>query len=357
MKLSQFKFKLPDENIGLEPPYHRDEARLMVLHKKTGEIEHRIFKDIIDYFGDGDAFIFNDSQVFPARLYGNKEKTGALIEVFLLRELNADMRLWDVLVDPARKIRIGNKLYFGEDNSLVAEVIDNTTSRGRTLRFLYDGDRDKTIRESREEFKQSLFALGRTPVPEWVKEETDESDAENFQTIYASKEGAVSAPAAGLHFSRELLNRMILNDVEKSFITVHMGIGHFRSVDVEDLSKHRVDSEHMIISQQASDEINGTKRAGGKICAVGVTVLRALETYVTTNNEIRPNDTWTNKFIFPPYEFSIADAFVSNFHLPGSTMLMMEAAFGGFDKVMHAYEVALEQDYRFGPYGDALLIV
>ena len=269
--------------------------------------------------------------------------------VFLLRELNKEQRLWDVIVEPARKIRIGNKLYFGEDESMVAEVIDNTTSRGRTLRFLFDGPY--------EEFKQSLFALGRTPVPEWVKEETDESDAENFQTIYASKEGAVSAPAAGLHFSRELLNRMILNDVEKSFITVHMGIGHFRSVDVEDLSKHRVDSEHMIISQQASDEINGTKRAGGKICAVGVTVLRALETYVTTNSEIRPNDTWTNKFIFPPYEFSIADAFVSNFHLPGSTMLMMEAAFGGFDKVMHAYEVALEQDYRFGPYGDALLIV
>ena len=349
MKLSQFNFDLPQERIAKEPTRWRDECKLMVLHKDSGEIEHRIFKDILEYFHKGDRFVFNDTKVFPAKLFGKKEKTGADLLVFLLRELNKEQRLWDVIVEPARKIRIGNKLYFGEDESMVAEVIDNTTSRGRTLRFLFDG--------SYEEFKESLFALGRTPVPEWVKEETDASDAENFQTIYASKEGAVSAPAAGLHFSRELLNRMILNDVEKSFITVHMGIGHFRSVDVEDLSKHRVDSEHMIISQQASNEINATKRAGGKICAVGVTVLRALETYVTTNREIRPNDTWTNKFIFPPYEFSIADAFVSNFHMPGSTMLMMEAAFGGFDKVMHAYDVALEQDYRFGPYGDALLIV
>ena len=349
MKLSQFNFDLPQERIAKEPTRWRDECKLMVLHKDSGQIEHKLFKDILEYFHKGDRFVFNDTKVFPAKLFGKKEKTGADIMVVLLRELNKEQRLWDVIVEPARKIRIGNKLYFGEDESMVAEVIDNTTSRGRTLRFLFDGPY--------EEFKESLFALGRTPVPEWVKEETDASDAENFQTIYASKEGAVSAPAAGLHFSRELLNRMILSDVEKTFITVHMGIGHFRSVDVEDLSKHRVDSEHMIISQQASDEINGTKRAGGKICAVGVTVLRALETYVTTNREIRPNDTWTNKFIFPPYEFSIADAFVSNFHLPGSTMLMMEAAFGGFDKVMHAYEVALEQDYRFGPYGDALLIV
>ncbi len=349
MKLSQFNFDLPKERIAKEPAHWRDECKLMVLHKDSGEIEHKIFKDILEFFGKGDRFVFNDTKVFPAKLFGKKEKTGADIMVFLLRELNKEQRLWDVIVEPARKIRIGNKLYFGEDESMVAEVIDNTTSRGRTLRFLFDGPY--------EEFKESLFALGRTPVPEWVKEETDASDAENFQTIFASKEGAVSAPAAGMHFSRELMNRMILHDVEKTFITVHMGIGHFRSVDVEDLSKHRVDSEHMIISQQASDEINGTKRAGGKICAVGVTVLRALETYVTTNHEIRPNDTWTNKFIFPPYEFSIADAFVSNFHLPCSTMLMMEAAFGGFEKVMNAYQVALENDYRFGPYGDALLII
>ncbi len=349
MKLSQFNFDLPEEKIAKEPTRWRDECKLMVLHKDTGEIEHRQFKDILEYFGKGDRFVFNDTKVFPAKLFGKKEKTGADIMVFLLRELNKEQRLWDVIVEPARKIRIGNKLYFGEDESMVAEVIDNTTSRGRTLRFLYDGPY--------EEFKESLFALGQTPVPEWVKEEVTPEDAENFQTIYASKEGAVSAPAAGLHFSRELLNRMILNDVEKTFITVHMGIGHFRSVDVEDLSKHRVDSEHMIISDEAAAEINATKRAGHKICAVGVTVIRALETYVTTNSEIRPNDTWTNKFIFPPYDFSIADAFVSNFHRPGSTMLMMEAAFGGFDKVMNAYDVALENDYRFGPYGDALLII
>ena len=349
MKLSQFNFDLPQEKIAREPARWRDECKLIVLHKDSGEIEHRLFKDILEYFGKGDRFVFNDTKVFPAKLFGKKEKTGADIMVFLLRELNKEQRLWDVIVEPARKIRIGNKLYFGEDESMVAEVIDNTTSRGRTLRFLYDGPY--------EEFKESLFALGQTPVPEWVKETPDADDTVNFQTIFADKEGAVSAPAAGLHFSRELMNRMILADVEKTFITVHMGIGHFRSVDVEDLSKHRVDSEHMIISQQASDEINATKRAGHKVCAVGVTVIRALETYVTTAHEIRPNDTWTNKFIFPPYEFSIADAFVSNFHLPCSTMLMMEAAFGGFDKVMNAYNVALENDYRFGPYGDALLII
>ena len=349
MKLSQFNFDLPAEKIAKEPVRWRDECKLMVLHKDTGEIEHRIFKDILDYYHKGDRFVFNDTRVFPAKLFGKKEKTGADIMVFLLRELNREQRLWDVIVEPARKIRIGNKLYFGEDESMVAEVIDNTTSRGRTLRFLYDGPY--------EEFKESLFALGQTPVPEWVKEEVGPEDAENFQTIFASKEGAVSAPAAGLHFSRELMNRMILADVEKTFITVHMGIGHFRSVDVEDLSKHKVDSEHMIISEQAANEINATKRAGGKICAVGVTVIRALETYVTTNAEIRANDTWTNKFIFPHYDFSIADSFVSNFHLPCSTMLMMEAAFGGFERVMNAYDVALENDYRFGPYGDALLII
>ncbi len=349
MKLSQFNFDLPQEKIAKEPTRWRDECKLMVLHKDSGEIEHRLFKDILDYFHKGDRFVFNDTKVFPAKLFGKKEKTGADIMVFLLRELNREQRLWDVIVEPARKIRIGNKLYFGEDESMVAEVIDNTTSRGRTLRFLYDGPY--------EEFKESLFALGRTPVPEWVKEDVSPEDAENFQTIFASKEGAVSAPAAGLHFSRELMNRMILNDIEKTFITIHMGIGHFRSVDVEDLSKHKVDSEHMIISEQAASEINATKHAGGKICAVGVTVIRALETYVTTNAEIRANDTWTNKFIFPPYDFSIADSFVSNFHLPCSTMLMMEAAFGGYDKVMNAYRTALEQDYRFGPYGDALLII
>jgi len=349
MKLSQFNFDLKQEQIAQEPTRWRDECKLMVLHKDSGEIEHRLFKDIIDYFDKGDRFVLNDTKVFPARLFGKKEKTGADITVFLLRELNREQRLWDVIVDPARKIRIGNKLYFGDDESMVAEVIDNTTSRGRTLRFLYDGPY--------EEFKAALFALGETPVPLWVKEKVTEKDAEDFQTIFAANEGAVSAPAAGLHFSRELFNRMILKDIEKTFITVHMGIGHFRTVDVEDLSKHRMDCERMIISEEAADEINATKRAGHKILAVGITTVRALETYVTTEHEIKANDLWTNKFIFPPYEFSIPDALVSNFHMPQSTMLMTVAAFGGFDKVMNAYETALKEGYRFGPYGDAMLIV
>ena len=349
MKLSQFDFDLPKDRIATQPTRWRDECKLMVLHKDTGEIEHRQFKDIIDYFGKGDNFVLNDTKVFPAKLYGKKEKTEADIIVFLLRELNKEQRLWDVVVDPARKIRIGNKLYFGEDDSMVAEVIDNTTSRGRTLRFLYDGPY--------EEFKKALFALGQTPVPEWVKETPDESDVENFQTIFARNEGAVSAPAAGLHFSRELFNRMILKDIDTTFITVHMGIGHFRAVDVEDLSKHRMDCERMIITEEAAAKINATKRSGHKIVAVGVTVVRALETYVTTQHEVKANDLWTNKFIFPPYEFSIPDAFITNFHLPESTMLMTVAAFGGYDKVMHAYEEALKNDYKFGPYGDAMLII
>ncbi|MDD6151765.1 MAG: tRNA preQ1(34) S-adenosylmethionine ribosyltransferase-isomerase QueA [Bacteroidales bacterium] len=349
MKLSQFNFDLKQEQIASEPTRWRDECRLMVLHKDSGKIEHRIFKEIIDYFGKGDRFVLNDTKVFPARLYGKKEKTGAEITVFLLRELAKEQRLWDVIVDPARKIRIGNKLYFGEDESMVAEVIDNTTSRGRTLRFLYDGPY--------EEFKEALFALGEPPVPTWVKEKVTPEDAENFQTIFARNEGAVSAPAAGLHFSRELFNRMILKDIEKTFITVHMGIGHFRTVDVEDLSKHRMDCERMIITPEAAAEINATKRSGHKLVAVGITVIRALETYVTTNHEIKDNDIWTNKFIFPPYEFSIPDAIVSNFQMPQSTMLMTVAAFGGYENVMNAYEVALSEGYRFGPYGDAMLII
>ncbi len=349
MKLSQFQFNLPAEKIAKEPPRWRDEAKLMVLHKATGEIEHKLFKDIIDYFGKGDTFVLNDTKVFPARLYGNKEKTGADIEVFLLRELNREQRLWDVIVDPARKIRIGNKLYFGDDESLVAEVIDNTTSRGRTLRFLYDG--------SYEEFKDTLFGLGQTPIPDWVKKETSPEDAENFQTIFAKNEGAVSAPAAGLHFSRELFNRMILKDINKTFITLHMGVGHFREVDVEDLSKHKMDSERLIITEQAAEDINRTKKSGHKVLAVGITVMRGLETYVTTNDEVNAYDGWTNKFIFPPYRFAIPNAIVSNFHRPGSTMLMSVAAFGGYENVMKAYRLALEGDYKFGPYGDALLIV
>ena len=349
MKLSQFNFNLTKEKIASEPTRWRDECKLMVLRKDTGEIEHKLFKDILQYFGKDDTFVLNDTKVFPARLYGNKEKTGADIEVFLLRELNREQRLWDVIVDPARKIRIGNKLYFGEDESLVAEVIDNTTSRGRTLRFLFDG--------SYEEFKEALFALGETPILSWVKEKVTPEDRENFQTIFAAHEGAVSAPAAGLHFSRELFNRMILKDINKAFITVHMGLGHFRKVDVEDLSKHKMDSERLIIPAETAELINRTKRNGHQVLAVGATVMRGLETYVTTNDEVNAYDGWTNKFIFPPYRFAIPTAIVSNFHLPGSTMLMSVAAFGGYEKVMQAYNTALEQDYRFGPYGDALLVI
>jgi len=349
MKLSQFNFDLPQEKIAQNPPYWRDEAKLMVLHKDSGEIEHRIFKDIVDYFGKGDTFVLNDTKVFPARLYGKKEKTDADIMVLLLRELNREQRLWDVIVDPARKIRIGNKLYFGEDDSMVAEVIDNTTSRGRTLRFLFDG--------SYEDFKEALFALGEPYVPEWVKDKVTPEDTVNYQTIFAAHEGAVSAPAAGLHFSRELFNRMILKDIEKTFITVHMGIGHFRRVDVEDLSKHRMDSERLIIPEEAAAAVNKAKRNGKKVVAVGGTVMRGLETYVTTTHEVNAFDGWTNKFIFPPYQYAVPDAIVSNFHLPQSTMLMSVAAFGGYQHVMDAYKVALEQDYKFGPYGDAMLIL
>lgn len=350
MKLSQFQFPISlKKDIAHEPTGKwRDESRMMVLHKDTGEIEHKIFKNIVDYFGKGDTFVLNDTKVFPARLLGKKEKTGADIEVFLLRELNKEQRLWDVIVEPARKIRIGNKLYFGDD-SLVAEVIDNTTSRGRTLRFLYDG--------RYEDFKKTLFSLGDIPLPKWVRENTVPEDNVNFQTIFAANEGAVSAPAAGLHFSRELFNMMILKDINKAFITEHMGIGYFRKVDVEDLSKHKMDSERLIIGEEAADIINKTKREGHKVLAVGVTVMRGLETYVTTNDEVQPYDGWTNKFIFPPYRFAIPNAIVSNFHLPGSTMLMAVAAFGGYESVKHAYETALEEGYKFGPYGDALLII
>lgn len=349
MKLSQFQFSLPKDRIAQEPTRWRDECRLMVINKKTGEIEHRQFKDIIEYFGKGDTFVFNDTKVFPARLYGKKEKTGAEIMVFLLRELNKEQRLWDVIVEPARKIRIGNKLYFGEDENLVAEVIDNTTSRGRTLRFLYDG--------SYEEFKEVLFGLGETPVPLFVKPKATPEDKDNYQTIFAQHEGAVAVPSAGTHFSRELFNRMILKDIDKAFITVHMGIGHFRKVDVEDLSKHRMDAERMIISEEAAATINKAKKRGNKIVAVGTTTVRALETYVTTDKEVKANDIWTNKFIFPPYEFSIPDAIVTGFHMPESTMLMSVAAFGGFEYIMNAYKVALEEGYRFGPYGDAMLVL
>ena len=349
MKLSHYGFDFKPELIAKYPEINRDESRLIVVHRDTGEIEHRIFKDILDYFEEKDRFVFNDTKVFPARLYGNKEKTGAEIEIFLLRELNRELRLWDVLVDPARKIRIGNKLYFGEDDILGAEVIDNTTSRGRTMRFLYDG--------SYEEFKQTLYRLGETPLPRWVRKEVEPEDAERYQTIFAEKEGAVVAPTAGMHFSKHLLKWMEIKGIDRSFITLHAGLGNFRSVDVEDLSKHKVDSEQFFVSEQAAEEINGAKTDGHKIVAVGTTVMRTLETVVSTHGLIKPQDGWTNKFIFAPYDFTVADAMVSNLHLPGSTQLMMVAAFGGYDNVMKAYNVAVEEGYRFGTYGDAMLIL
>ncbi len=349
MKLSQFNYPLTPEHIAKYPAKYRDESRMLVLNKKTREVEHKLFKDILDYCSEKDIFIFNDTRVFPARLNGNKEKTGAEIEVFLLRELNADQKLWDVLVDPARKIRIGNKLYFGENDALVAEVIDNTTSRGRTLRFLFDGTHD--------EFKATLFQLGEMPIPKWIRSRAEAIDNERYQTIYAKNEGAVAAPAAGLHFSRELMKRMEIKGVDSTYITLHMGLGHFRTVDVEDLSKHKMDSEQVFISEESADFINKTKENGGRVFAVGVTVLRAIETSVTTKGKLKPFNGWTNKFIFPPYSFSVPDALITNFHLPQSTMLMSVAAFGGFDIVMNAYRIALKEGYRFGTYGDAMLII
>lgn len=350
MKLSQFKFKLPEERIALRPTFHRDESRLMVLHKKSGEIEHRqYFKDILDYFDDKDVFIFNDTKVFPARLYGNKEKTGACIEVFLLRELNEELRLWDVLVDPARKIRIGNKLYFGEDDSMVAEVIDNTTSRGRTLRFLYDGPHD--------EFKSALYALGEAPLPRFIQRPSEPEDLERFQCLFARNEGAVTAPTSGLHFSRELMKRMEIKGIDFAFVTMHCGLGNFREIDVEDLTKHKMDSEEMFVEAEACRIVNAAKDSGHKVCAVGTTVQRVIETAVGTDGHLKEFEGWTNKFIFPPYEFNVADAMVANFYLPYSTLLMLTAAYGGYDLVMRAYKEALKEEYRFGSYGDAMLIL
>lgn len=349
MKLSKFKFKLPEELIAQYPAKNRDESRLMVVHRKTGEIEHRTFKDVLEYFNEHDLFIFNDTKVFPARLYGNKEKTGAQIEVFLLRELNHEMRLWDVLVEPARKIRIGNKLYFGEDDSIVAEVIDNTTSRGRTLRFLFDGTHD--------EFKKGLYALGETPLPRNITRPVEAEDADRFQTIFANKEGAVSAPAAGMHFSRELLKRMEIKGIEATFVTSHMSLGNFREIDVEDLTKHKMDSEQMHVSEEAATKVNKARDENRSICAVGVTVMRALETVVGTEGKIKPYDGWTNKFIFPPYDFTVANALITNFHLPYSTLIMLTAAFGDYDLIMKAYDTALAEGYKFGVYGDAMLII
>lgn len=349
MKLSQFKFKLPDELIAQYPAEERDESRLMVLHRNTGEIEHKIFKNILDYFNEGDLLVLNDTKVFPARLYGNKEKTNARIEVFLLRELNAEHKLWDVLVEPARKIRIGNKLYFGEGDSMVAEVIDNTTSRGRTLRFLYDGPHD--------EFKEALFSLGQTPLPLYIDREPTPDDVERFQCIFAKNEGAVVAPAAGLHFSREVMKRMEIKGINYDFLTLHFGLGNFREIDVEDLTKHRMDSEQMEIRPELVKRVNETKDGERAVCAVGTSVLRAIASAVSMNGHIKEYSGWTNKFIFPPYDFSVCTSLVTNFHMPYSTMLMMTAAFGGYDAVMNAYEEAVKEKYRFGVYGDAMLIL
>ena len=349
MKLSQYGYEFSPEMLAKYPTENRDDARLMVINRAKGTIEHRIFKDIIDYFEEKDLFVFNDTKVFPARLYGNKEKTGAEIEIFLLRELNRELRLWDVLVDPARKIRIGNKLYFGDDDLLVAEVIDNTTSRGRTLRFLFDG--------SYEEFNRPLFTLGEPPRPKWVREKADPEDADRYQTIFARHEGAVAAPTAGMHFSKHLLKRMEIKGIDSAFITLHVGLGNFRTVDVEDLSKHKMDSEQFFVTEEAAQAVNNAKRSGHKVVAIGTTVMRTIETAVSTHGMIKPMEGWTNKFIFAPYDFTVADAMVSNFHLPYSTQLMMVAAFGGYDLVMEAYRVAREEGYRFGTYGDAMLIL
>ena len=349
MKLSQFKFDLPKELIADHPVENRDESRLMVVNRQEQKIEHKLFKDIIDYFDDGDMFAINNTKVFPARLYGEKEKTGAKIEVFLLRELNRESRLWDVMVDPARKIRIGNKLYFGEDDALVAEVIDNTTSRGRTLRFLFDGPY--------EEFKKTIQSLGETPLPKIHQRPIEPEDEARYQTIYAKHEGAVAAPTAGLHFSRELMKRLEIKGVDFAELTLHTGLGNFRTIEVEDLTKHKVDSEQMSISEQTVNRLNHCKDEKHKVVAVGTTSMKALETAVSITGRLKPYSGWTNKFIFPPYEFSFADAMVTNFHMPMSPMMMMISAFVGYDFLFDVYKEAVKEKYKFFTYGDAMLIL
>ncbi|HEY9170326.1 MAG TPA: tRNA preQ1(34) S-adenosylmethionine ribosyltransferase-isomerase QueA [Lutibacter sp.] len=349
MKLSKFKFELPEDLLAEYPAENRDESRLMVLDRKKHTIEHHDFKEIINYFDEGDLMILNNTKVFPARMYGEKEKTGARIEVFLLRELNAESRLWDVLVDPARKIRIGNKLFFGDDESLVAEVIDNTTSRGRTLRFLYDG--------SYEEFRRKLEELGETPLPKYIKRAVEKDDEERYQTIYAKHEGAIAAPTAGLHFSKHLMKRLEIKGIDFAEITLHVGLGTFNPVEVEDLSKHKMDSERLIITQDAVDIVNEAIDQKRRICGVGTTVMRGIESAVSSNRHLNSHNGWTNKFIFPPYDFSIANCMVTNFHTPKSTLMMMAAAFAGYDFLMEAYEEAVKEKYKFYSYGDAMLII
>ncbi|REH54513.1 S-adenosylmethionine--tRNA ribosyltransferase-isomerase [Tenacibaculum gallaicum] len=349
MKLSNFSFELPPELLAEYPSEHRDEARLMVLHRDTQKIEHKLFKDLINYFDEGDVMMLNNTKVFPARMFGNKEKTGARIEVFLLRELNAENRLWDVLVDPARKIRIGNKLFFGEDESLVAEVIDNTTSRGRTLRFLFDGPY--------EEFRKKLIELGETPLPKYIKREVEPEDEDRYQTIFAKHEGAVAAPTAGLHFSKHLMKRLEIKGVDFAETTLHVGLGTFNPVEVEDLSKHKMDSEQIVIPQVSADMVNNAITKKKRVCAVGTTVMRTIESSVSSSNELNAYEGWTNKFIFPPYDFSIANCMVTNFHTPKSTLLMMVSAFAGHDFMMEAYQEAIKEKYKFYSYGDAMLIL
>jgi S-adenosylmethionine:tRNA ribosyltransferase-isomerase len=348
MKLSEFKFDLPSGLIALYPAENRDESRMLVINRKTGDFEHRIFKDIVDYFNEGDIMVVNDTRVFPARLYGNKEKTGAKIEVFLLRELNKEMHLWDVLVDPARKIRVGNKLYFG-DGDLVAEVIDNTTSRGRTIRFLYDGED--------EEFYNQIDSLGETPLPRYINRPVEPEDRDRFQTIYAKHVGAVAAPTAGIHFTRQVMKRLEIKGVDIEAITLHIGLGSFRPVDVEDLTKHKMDSENYSVSEQTAQMVNHSLDTKKRVCAVGTTSMRTLESSVSANGRLKASSGWTDKFIFPPYEFKICNALLTNFHMPESTLLMMACAFGGYDTVMKAYQTAIKEKYRFLTYGDAMLIV
>lgn len=351
-KLSHFAFDLPQELVAQYPKDNRDESRMMILHRETGKIEHKTFKDIINYFDDGDALIFNNTKVFPARLYGRKEKTGAKIEVFLLRELNNEQRLWDVLVDPARKIRVGNKLYFSDEHDndiLVAEVVDNTTSRGRTIRFLYDG--------TDEEFQNELNYLGNTPLPKYISRPAEAIDRDRYQTIYAKEVGAVAAPTAGLHFSRELMKRFEIKGVDFAELTLHVGLGTFRSIDVEDLSKHKMDAEYFRITQDCVDKVNKAKDNKNRICAVGTTSMRSVESAVSAEGLLKPAEGWTNLFIYPPYEFNIANAMITNFHLPKSSLLIMICAFGGYDLVMEAYQQAIKEKYRFFSYGDAMLVI
>ena len=349
MKLSDFDYKLPDKYLAQYPSDERDECKLMLLNRKEEKIEHLVFKDMIDFYDDGDVIVLNNTKVFPARLFGNKEKTGARIEVFLLRELNSEQRLWDVLVDPARKIRIGNKLYFGDDDTLVAEVIDNTTSRGRTLRFLFDGGYD--------EFRAKLTELGQTPLPKYINREVEPDDKERYQTIFAKNEGAVAAPTAGMHFSRHLLKRLEIKGINFAEITLHVGLGTFNPVEVEDLSKHKMDSEEIDVDINATTIINKALKEKRRICAVGTTSMRAIESSVSSSGTLNVYNGWTNKFIFPPYEFSIANCMVTNFHMPKSTLMMMTSAFAGHDFMLRAYEEAIKKKYNFFSYGDAMLII